>query len=414
MATINNGNTTLALGTFINLSQSSPFVTSDEVITCKAHYICFRLFAVDTGAFNTKAELQCFEIARPAPGPNDVAIDIQYCGMCHSDCHACNGDWGLDSWPIAPGHEIAGVVTKVGDNVTKFKVGDKVGVGCMVESCKTCDLCQQGLEQHCPNMIQTYGSIYPEGTGENFKDAVGHHTNVGYTTAITVNEHFVFSIPDGMDMKYAGILLCAGITTFSPLNRHILQKGGGKGKKVAIVGFGGLGQMAVKLAQAMEVDSVTLLSRSDKKQAEAETIGCDYLVYTNADEVQAAARSFDLVLDTVSAPHDVATLASTLKVGGTYVLLGAVVQPFQVSAFPLIMSRHTIEGSLIGGVPETQEMLEFCANHGIVPEYQVIEAKDANAQFKAMMGGTAKANRCVIDMSTLKDLKKAEEQQVAQ
>jgi len=369
MATIQNGKTTLALG-----------------------------------AFNTKAELQCFYIARPETGPTDIAIDIQYCGMCHSDCHACNGDWGLDSWPIAPGHEIAGVITSIGDKVSNFKVGDKVGVGCMVESCMSCDLCKQGLEQHCPNMIQTYGSVFPKGKGANMKGAEDSHTNGGYSKDIVVNEHFVFHIPETMDMKYAGVLLCAGITTFSPLNRHILQKGGGKGKHVAIVGFGGLGQMAIKIAQAMEVDSVTILSRSDKKKADADRLGCKYMVYSDEENVTNASRSFDLVLDTVAAPHDVGQLASTMKVGGTYVLLGAVGKPFEVSAFSLLFSRHSIEGSLIGGIPETQEMLDFCAKHNIVPEYEVIAAKDADTQFKAMMAGTAGGNRQVIDMSTLGDL----------
>jgi len=357
------------------------------------------------GAFDTKAELQCFTLGRPAPGPNDIAIDIAYCGMCHSDCHACNGDWGLTCFPIAPGHEIAGTVRAVGSGITKnIQVGDKVGVGCMVESCRTCDLCKEGLEQHCPNMIQTYGSPFPEGKGDNFKDAVAYHTNGGYSQDIVVNEKFVFQIPDTMDMKYAGVLLCAGITTFSPLNRHILQKGGGKGKTVAIVGLGGLGQMAIKIAQAMNVDSVTVLSRNDKKKDDAERLGCKYLVYANDEEVTAAARSFNVVLDTVAAPHDVAKLVNTLRVGGTYVLLGAVGKPFEVSAFPLLFNRHAIEGSLIGGIPETQEMLDFCAEHKIVPEYQVIPAKEANAQFQALIGGTAAGNRCVIDMSTLKDM----------
>jgi uncharacterized zinc-type alcohol dehydrogenase-like protein len=325
--------------------------------------------------------------------------------MCHSDLHACNGDWGLNFWPIAPGHEIAGVVTAVGSNVTKFKLGENVGVGCMVESCRECDLCKQGLEQHCPNMIQTYGSPFPGGKGKNFKGAEGSHTNGGYSTSITVNQHFVFHIPKGVDMKYAGVLLCAGITMYSPLNRHILQKGGGKGKKVAIVGFGGLGQMGVKLAHAMNVDSVTILSRSDNKKAQAEKLDCKYLVYSNEKEVEAAVRAFDVVLDTVSAPHDVGSLVSTLKVGGTYVLMGAVGKPFEISAFNLLFNRHAIEGSLIGGIPETQEMLDFCAEHKIVPEFRVIDAKDANKQFQALMNGTANADRCVIDISTLKSMK---------
>jgi uncharacterized zinc-type alcohol dehydrogenase-like protein len=207
-----------------------------------------------------------------------------------------------------------------------------------------------------------------------------------------------------MKPEYAGILLCAGVTTFSPLNRHILQKGGGKGKTVAVVGFGGLGQMAIKLAKAMGVDSVTVLSRSDNKKADAERLGCEYLVYTNDEEMQSVGRKFDVILDTVSAAHDIAKLVTNLKVGGHFCLLGGVPQPFAISAFQLLFNRHSIEGSLIGGIPETQEMLDFCAKHEIIPEYAGIHAKDANAQFKALMEGTAGARRAVIDMSTLKEL----------
>ncbi|KAL3910092.1 MAG: hypothetical protein SGILL_007826 [Bacillariaceae sp.] len=364
--------------------------------------------ALALGAFDAKADLYCFEVSRPEVSETEVAIDIKYCGMCHSDCHACNGDWGIDTFPIAPGHEIAGTVTAVGSKVANFKVGDQVGVGCMVESCRNCDMCKEGLEQHCPNMIQTYGSTFPEGKGENMKGAAGKHTNGGYSSAITVNEHFVFHIPKEMKMEYAGVLLCAGITTFSPLNRHILQKGGGKGKTVAIVGFGGLGQMAIKIAKAMNVDSITVLSRNDKKKVAAEKLGCEFLVYNNEEELKDAARSFNVVLDTVSAPHDVGSLVSTLKVGGSYVLLGAVGKPFEVSAFNLLFSRHSIEGSLIGGIPETQEMLDFCAEHDIVPEYRIIDAKDANEQFKAMMDGSSGADRAVIDMATLQNLEPKE------
>jgi uncharacterized zinc-type alcohol dehydrogenase-like protein len=310
----------------------------------------------------------------------------------------------MTSFPLAPGHEVSGVVKTVGDKVTKFKIGDTVGVGCMVSSCKECDLCKQGLENHCVNMIQTYGTPFPVDKGANYKEAEGYHTNGGYTTAITVEERFVFHIPASMKPEYAGVLLCAGITTFSPLNRHILQKGGGKGKTVAVVGFGGLGHMAIKIAMAMGVDSVTVLSRSDKKKAEAERLGCEYLVYTNEEEIQAAGRKFDVVLDTVSSAHDIAKLVTSVNVGGTYVLLGGVPQPFEMSAMQLLFNRQAIEGSLIGGVPETQEMLDFCAKHGIIPDYAVIHAKDADAQFKALINGTAGASRAVIDMSTLKEL----------
>ena len=379
---------------------------STSFLSRVSHWRCVRDLDSATGAFDEKAELRCFEIGRPEAGPNDVEIDIQYCGMCHSDCHACNGDWAINAYPMAPGHEIAGVVRKVGSNVTKYKIGDKVGVGCMVNACKNCELCKAGLEQHCPNMVQTYGSKYPSGSGANYEQAAGYHTNGGYSTSITVDEHFVFHIPENMKMEYAGVLLCAGITVFSPLNRNIIQKGGGKGKSVAILGFGGLGQMAIKIVKAMGVDSVTVLSRSDKKKEDAKRLGCDYLIYSNEEEVSKYGRKFDVVLDTVSAPHDIAALANTMKVGGTWVLLGGIPKPFEISAFQLIFSRYSLEGSLIGGVPETQEMLDFCAEHNIVPEYEVIDAKDADAHFKALMDGTAAANRKVINIATLKDLMK--------
>ena len=404
MATIKNGKDVIALG---KLAGDVKGWWEDRPVSAQRHEfssasVHIHPFLKIAGAFDSNADLRCFEIGRPKAGPNDIEIDIQYCGMCHSDCHACNGDWGINSYPIAPGHEIAGVVRAVGDKVTEFKVGDKVGVGCMVQSCKQCEQCKAGLEQHCPKMTQTYGSPFQPTETESFKDAVGHHTNGGYTTAITVDEHFVFHVPSGMKMEYAGVLLCAGITVYSPLNRHILKKGGGKGKSVAIVGFGGLGQMAIKVAKAMGVDSVTVLSRSEKKRSAAERMGCEYLVHTDEDKLKESARKFDVVLDTVAAVHDVAKLVGTLKVGGTWVLLGAIAQPFEISAFALISSRHSLEGSLIGGIPETQEMLDFCAKHGIVPEYEVIHAKDADAQFHALIEGTAAADRKVIDMSTLK------------
>ena len=354
-------------------------------------------------AFDASGELKKHEIGRPSVGPDDVAIDIQFCGMCHSDLHACNGDWGINCYPMAPGHEIAGIVSDVGASVTQYRVGDRVGVGCMVESCRSCGLCAHGLEQHCPQMVQTYSSIFPDGKGDNFQQAVGVHTNGGYSTAITVNQHFVFHIPDSMDMEYAGVLLCAGITTFSPLNRHILEKGGGAGKRVGVVGLGGLGHMAVKIALAMGAD-VTVFSRSDKKAEDARSLGADFLVHSDENAVKAATRTMDLVLDTISCSHEVAPLVNTLKVNGTYVLLGGVPQPFAISPFQMLFSRQTIEGSLIGGVPETQKMLNFCAEKGIKPIYRVIHAKDAAEQWKAMSMGSSDADRCVIDVSTIQEL----------
>ena len=309
----------------------------------------------------------------------------------------------ISTFIAAPGHEIAGIVKEVGSEVKGFKVGDRVGVGCMVESCRSCDLCTDGLENHCPAMTQTYGNEFPDGKGANMEKAVGYHTNGGYSTDITVRDHFVFHIPDSMDLKYAGILLCAGITTWSPLNRHVLQKGGGKGKHVGIVGFGGLGQMGVKLAKAMGCD-VTVISRSNKKEAAAKALGADILVHADEEAVKAAYRSFDVILDTVSAVHPVAPLANMLKVGGVMVMIGGVAKPFEISAFQMLMGRQSLEGSLIGGVPETQQMLDFCAEHNIVPEYKVIHAKDAAAHFKAMIAGDADAMRAVIDISTLADM----------
>jgi uncharacterized zinc-type alcohol dehydrogenase-like protein len=252
-------------------------------------------------------------------------------------------------------------------------------------------------------MCQTYGDDYPSGKGDNMEKAVGYHTNGGYSTGITVSEHFVFHIPESMDMQYAGVLLCAGITMFSPLNRHILQKGGGQGKSVGIVGFGGLGQMGVKLAKAMGCD-VTIISRNNKKEAAAKALGANLLVHADEEAVKAAHRSFDVILDTVSAVHPVAPLANMLKVGGNMVMIGGVAQPFEISAFQMLMGRQSIEGTLIGGIPETQQMLDFCAEHKIVPEYKVIHAKDASAHFQVMINGEANAERAVIDISTLSEL----------
>ena len=357
------------------------------------------------GTFDKNAVLKKREFGRPAPGPDDIAVDTKFCGMCHSDLHACNGDWGLNMHPITPGHEIAGIVTAVGANIKDFKVGDRAAVGCFVQSCRTCDLCSDGQEQYCPDLVQTYSTPFPEGRGDNFKEAVGYHTNGGYSDKIVVNQHFVLHIPTSISMEAAGPLLCAGITVFSPLNRHVLKKAGdGKGKKhVGIVGFGGLGHMAVKIAKAMGAD-VTVLSRSNKKEALAHTMGANILIHTDEKALSEQVRVFDCIIDTVSASHPVASIVGTLKVGGTMVLLGAIGAPFELSAFPLLANNHCIEGSAVGGIPETKEMLEFCAKHDIAPHCKVIHAKDASAHFNAMSDGTSGAERYGIDISTLKEL----------
>jgi alcohol dehydrogenase (NADP+) len=355
-------------------------------------------------AFDLTSGLKKHEFGRPAPSSNAVAVDIKYCGMCHSDLHATNGDWGMNFFPLAPGHEIAGIVAAVGTDVTKFKVGDRVGVGCLVESCGSCDLCQKGEENYCVRHVETYGTIFPEGKGgEEFKECVGHVTNGGYSTSIVVSEHFVFPVPESISLEHVGPLLCAGITTFSPLNKYILKHGSGQGKKVGIVGFGGLGHMAVKLAKAMGCD-VTVLSRSAAKADAAKKLGADMLVHTDEEDVKSHFRSFDLVVDTVSEPHPIQPLLSVLKVGGTWHLLGGVSKPVEIGAMSLLFNHQTISGSLIGGVPETQQMLDFCAKHGILPDIEVIPASAANKQFLAMAAGASDANRFVIDMSTLKDM----------
>jgi uncharacterized zinc-type alcohol dehydrogenase-like protein len=321
----------------------------------------------------------------------------------HSSSTATNGDWGINVYPFTPGHEIAGVVGAVGSSVTSFKVGDEVGVGCFISSCRNCDLCSDGLEQHCAGGVQTYSTPWPTGKGENYKECEGCITNGGYSDKIVVDEHFCFKVPESISLEVVGPLLCAGITTFSPLNRHILQKGGGKGKRVGVVGLGGLGHMAVKLAKAMGAE-VTVLSRNTSKEADAKALGADIMVHTDEEVLKASARTFDVIIDTVSNPHGVVPIINTLKVGGAYVCLGAITTPMEIPAFALLFNRYSLEGSLVGGMAETQQMLDFCAEHGIVPECKTIHAKDASALFVAMGKGEAGAIRAVIDMSTLKDL----------
>lgn len=355
-------------------------------------------------AFNKDAKLELHEFGRPAPGPKDVSIDIKFCGMCHSDLHASNGDWGLGMFPIAAGHEIAGVIQGIGSDVKDFKVGDRVGVGCFVDSCAECEQCQEGNQNYCHKVTQTYGTPYAKGCGHD--DCAGYHTNGGYSSQITVKKDFVYHVPEKLEMEYVGPLLCAGITMFSPLNRHILQKKSASGKKkhVGVIGFGGLGQMGTKIAKAMGCD-VTVLSRSTTKKDSAAKLGASILAHTDPDALKGAAGTFDLIIDTIAFHHEVADILPTLKIGGTYVAIGAIAQPVSVSPMGLIFNNYKIEGSLVGGIPETQEMLDFCTKHDIKPDITVIKAKDASAQFQALADGTANTERAVIDMSTLGDLK---------
>lgn len=335
--------------------------------------------------------------------PSIIHTFTHWISLLQSSSTAVNGEWGINVYPFTPGHEIAGIVAAVGGSVTDYKVGDEVGVGCIVNSCRNCDVCAADLEQHCPGSVQTYGTPWPKGKGETYKECEGKMTFGGYSDKIVVDEHFCFKVPKGISMEVVGPLLCAGITTFSPLNRHILQKGGGKGKRVGVVGLGGLGHMAVKLAKAMGAE-VTVLSRSKSKEADAKALGADIMVHTDEDVLAASGRTFDLILDSVSESHGVASIISTLKVGGAYVLLGAIAKPFELGAFPMLFNRYSLEGSLVGGMAETQQMLDFCVEHGVVPECKTIHAKDASAHFAAMTKGEAGALRYVIDISTLKDL----------
>lgn len=346
-------------------------------------------------AHDKEYKMSKVEIGRPAPGPDDVAIDIVFCGMCHSDLHAINGDWGVNKYPLAPGHEIAGVVRSVGANVTKHKVGDHVAVGCMVLSCGECELCKTGLEQHCPKMTQTYSSEFPHG------EAAGNHTNGGYSTDITVHQKFVFHVPAGMPLETAGPLCCAGITTYSPLARHVKGK---DNQHVAVVGLGGLGMCAVKIAKAMGA-KVTVLARNDAKKAEATALGADLVVMSDDKAMGALSRQIDCVLDTVAVHHDINSIMSTLKAyTGVLVLIGGIPQPYQLAGFPMIFNGTRVEGTMIGGCALTQEMLEFCQAHKIAPDTEIIHARDVEAALHKLHDNAAGVKRFVIRSETLKEL----------
>ena len=326
-------------------------------------------------------------IERREVGPNDVLIEIKFAGICHSDIHTVRGDWGPQQYPLVPGHEIAGVVTQVGPAVTRHAVGDRVGVGCMVNSCKECANCLKGEEQYClKGNVGTYGVVDRDGTV----------TQGGYSTHVVVTEDFVVRIPEGIELDAAAPLLCAGITTYSPL-RHW---GAGPGKKVAVVGLGGLGHMAVKLAHAMGAE-VTVLSQSLKKQEDGLKLGADHY-YATSDENTFAdlAGSFDLIINTVSASIDISSYLQLLTLDGALVNVGAPAEPLPVNAFALIMGRRSFAGSMIGGIRETQEMLDFCAEHGLGAEIEVIPAEKINEAYERVLASDVRY-RFVIDTATL-------------
>ena len=321
-----------------------------------------------------------------------MAIEIKYCGVCHSDLHIAQNDLGNTRYPIVPGHEIAGIVTAVGSNVTRFKEGDRVGVGCMVDSCRICASCQEGLEQYCvPGMTQTYGSPDPKGAEVGQKVTQG-----GYSDRITVDQNYVLSIPDSIPLDAAAPLLCAGITTYSPLRTW----GVGPGSKVAVVGLGGLGHMAVKQAAAMGAE-VTVLSTSDRKKADAERMGAKhFLINSDTDAMKAAAEKFDLIINTVSATHEMASHLNLLARDGTMVMLGLTTEGMPVFAMPLLWRRRSVAGSLIGGIKETQEMLDFCAEHDIACDIELIAPSQINEAYTRMQKSDVRY-RFVLDMAQL-------------
>jgi uncharacterized zinc-type alcohol dehydrogenase-like protein len=332
-------------------------------------------------------DLALTTIERREVGPHDVHIDIKFAGICHSDIHTVRGEWGPRQYPLAPGHEIAGIVTETGSEVTKHRVGDRVGVGCMVNSCKECANCEAGEEQYCLNgNVGTYASVDLDGT----------ITQGGYSSDIVVNEDFVVSIPESLDLDVAAPLLCAGITTYSPL-RHW---GAGPGKKVAVVGLGGLGHMAVKLASAMGAE-VTVLSQSLKKMEDGLKLGAkDYYATSDPSTFEKLAGTFDLIINTVSASIDISAYLKLLALDGTLVNVGAPAEPLPVQAGALIGGRRSFAGSAIGGIRETQEMLDFCAEHGLGAEIEVIPAEKINEAYERVLASDVRY-RFVIDAATI-------------
>ncbi|WP_130056368.1 NADPH-dependent aldehyde reductase YahK [Escherichia coli] len=325
------------------------------------------------GAYSAKQPLEPMDITRREPGPNDVKIEIAYCGVCHSDLHQVRSEWAGTVYPCVPGHEIVGRVVAVGDQVEKYAPGDLGGVGCIVDSCKHCEECEDGLENYCDHMTGTYNSPTPDEPG---------HTLGGYSQQIVVHERYVLRIRHPQEQLAAvAPLLCAGITTYSPL-RHWQA---GPGKKVGVVGIGGLGHMGIKLAHAMGAHVVAFTTSEAKREA-AKALGADEVVNSrNADEMAAHLKSFDFILNTVAAPHNLDDFTTLLKRDGTMTLVGAPATPHKSpEVFNLIMKRRAIAGSMIGGIPETQEMLDFCAEHGIVADIEMIRADQINEAYERM------------------------------
>ena len=353
-------------------------------------------FTMDTlqvkayAAQNATSRLAPFTAPRRGPQPTDVAMEILYCGVCHSDIHTALSEWPGTIYPCVPGHEIVGRVTQVGEQVTKFKTGDLAAVGCMVDSCRTCVNCEAGLEQYClKGCTVTYNGQ---------EKYIGGHTFGGYSTNVVVDEAFVLRVPAKLDPAATAPLLCAGITTYSPLRHWKI----GPGHKVGVVGLGGLGHMGVKFAHAFGA-RVVLFTTSPGKVEDGKRLGADEVVISkNEDEMKKHVGSFDFILDTVSAEHDINAYLSLLKTDGTLVLVGAPEKPLPVAAFTLLFGRRSFAGSGIGGIAETQEMLDFCAEHGIVADVEMIPIQQINEAYERMLKQDVKY-RFVIDLASLKD-----------
>ena len=340
-------------------------------------------------AQSATSPLAPLSIERREPLPSDVGIEILYCGVCHSDLHMARNEWKMTTYPVVPGHEIVGRVTKVGSGVTKFKVGDLAAVGCMVDSCQHCENCNRGMQQYCLNgMILTYSSPDKHSGGMTYG---------GYSESITVDEAFTLKVSPKLDLAAAAPLLCAGITTYSPM-RHW---NAGPGKKVGVVGLGGLGHMGVKFAHAFGAHTV-LFTTSASKVEDGKRLGADEVVISkDANEMAKQRGSFDFILDCVSASHDINEYIQLLKTDGTITLVGAPEHPLPVSAFALLMGRRSLSGSAIGGIPETQEMLDFCAEKGIASDIEMIGIQQVNEAYERLLKSDVKY-RFVIDMASLK------------
>jgi uncharacterized zinc-type alcohol dehydrogenase-like protein len=362
-------------------SIASPTKSGVKSVTAKSY-----------AAKSPTSKLEPHNIQRREPTDNDVVLDILYCGVCHSDLHAVRNEWSefmATTYPCVPGHEIAGRVTKVGKNVTRFKAGDHAAIGCMVDSCRTCENCKEGLEQYCQNgMTLTYNSEDKH---------LGGVTYGGYSESVTVDQDFLLKVSDKLNLAAVAPLLCAGITTFSPLHHWKIAKG----QKVGVVGLGGLGHMGIKFAHAMGAH-VVLITTSPGKAADAKRLGADEVVISkDADALAKHAGGFNFILDTVSAVHDINALLQLLKLDGTICLVGAPEKPLPVAAFNLIGGRRSFAGSAIGGIKETQEMLDFCAKHEIVSDIELIPIDQINNAYERLLKSDVKY-RFVIDMASLK------------